>query len=124
MLALALPALWGQQTQPPKEEEPPEEDEALKPKEYTLNPLQAEKEISAGNFYLKKGNLRAAARRYKEATMWDPGSPTAYQKLADASEKIHDYAGARAAYTKAIELAGSPKDADALKKKLDKLPKK
>ena len=33
-------------------------------KEYVFNPLQAEKEISAGNFYLKKGNLRAAARRY------------------------------------------------------------
>ena len=45
---------------PPTEQEPPEEDESLKPKEYTLNPVQSARELTAGNFYFKKGNYRAA----------------------------------------------------------------
>ena len=44
-----------QQVQP-KEAEPPEEDEASKPKEYAFNPLQAEKEVTVGNYYFKKGS--------------------------------------------------------------------
>ena len=43
--------------QPP---EPPEEDEALQPKVYALNPVQAKKEIVAGDYYLKKPNYGAA----------------------------------------------------------------
>ena len=46
------------------EQEPPEEDPDLKPKEYTFNPLEASRNITAGNFYFKKGNYRAASRRY------------------------------------------------------------
>jgi hypothetical protein len=43
---------------PPKGamQEPEEEDESLKPKEYSFNPLQAEKEVRVGNFYFKKGS--------------------------------------------------------------------
>ena len=48
--------------------EPPEEDESLAPKVYALNPVQAKKEISAGDFYFKKPNYSAAAKRYLEAT--------------------------------------------------------
>ena len=53
--------------QPP---EPPEEDEALQPKVYALNPVQAKKEIVAGDYYLKKPNYSAAVKRYLEATRW------------------------------------------------------
>ena len=50
--------------QPPKRPtpvviEPDEEDESSKPKEYTLNPLQAETEINIGNFYAKKGSYNS-----------------------------------------------------------------
>ena len=46
--------------------EPPEEDSSLKPREYSFNPVQAKKEIVAGNFYFKKGNYRAAVQRFTE----------------------------------------------------------
>ena len=35
----------AQQPQQPEEQEPPEEDANLKPKEYSFNPLQANKEL-------------------------------------------------------------------------------
>src|SRR5262249_55319484 len=95
--------LWAQQ-QPPPIPEPPEEDEALKPKEYALNPVQAKKEITAGNFYMKKGNYRAAATRFLEASRWDPGSAEAFHRLGEASEKTSDFATAATAYAKYLEL--------------------
>ena len=106
-------------TQPP---EPPEEDESLAPKNYALNPVQAQKEIVAGNYYFKKPNYNAAAKRYLEATRWDPGSAEAFLKLGEAREKLREYGPAREAYSKYIELAEDPKEKDAIRKKMDKWP--
>jgi tetratricopeptide (TPR) repeat protein len=105
-----------------KEEEPPEEDESLKPKEYTLNPLEAERNLNAGNFYFKKSNYSAAARRFEEASKWDPGSAEAFLKLGEADEKLRNRDGAREAYTKYLELAPAAKNAAEIKKKLAKFP--
>ena len=105
-----------------QEQEPPEEDEIQKPKEYVLNPLQAQKEITAGNFYNKKGNTRAAQKRYLEATRWDPGSAEAFYRLGETSEKLHDYTSALEAYTKYLELDKNAKNADALRKRIAKWP--
>jgi tetratricopeptide (TPR) repeat protein len=82
--------------------EPPEEDESLAPKQYALNPVQAKKEATAGDYYFKKSNYSAAERRYVEATRWDPGSPDAFRKLGEAREKLHEYGPAREAYLKYI----------------------
>ena len=122
------------QTQPPaqkkapppakQEQEPPEEDESLKPKVYALNPLEADKNITAGDFYFKKGNYRAAERRFEEATKWDPGSAEAFFKLGEADEKLKDRRGARAAYQKVIDLAPDGKDTGKAKERLEKLPAK
>jgi tetratricopeptide (TPR) repeat protein len=106
----------------PQEQEPPEEDPDLKPKEYSFNPLEAERNITAGNFYYKKGNYRAAHNRYLEASKWDPTSGEALLKLAESDEKLHDISGAREAYTKYLAFDPPPKDSEAVKKKLDKLP--
>jgi tetratricopeptide (TPR) repeat protein len=106
------------------EQEPPEEDESLKPKEYTLNPVQSAREIVAGNFYFKKGNYRAASRRFLEATRWDPGSPEAFLKLGEVQEKMKDFAAARESYKKFLDLMPDPKGAEAVRKKLEKLPAK
>lgn len=89
---------------------------------YALNPVQAKKEITAGDYYFKKPNYSAAARRYVEATRWDPGSAEAFRKLGEAREKLHEYGAAREAYTKYIELAEDPKDKDAVRKKMAKFP--
>jgi tetratricopeptide (TPR) repeat protein len=119
------PPAQKKQPAPPakqQEEEPPEEDESLKPKEYTLNPLESARNITAGNFYFKKGNFRAAARRYDEATKWDPGNAEAFLKLGETDEKLKDRHGARDAYAKYLEIAPDSKNADEVKKKLGKLP--
>ena len=78
--------------------------------------------VTAGNFYYKKGNYRAAMRRYEEATKWDPTSGDALLKLAAADEKLHDFPGAREAYNKFLALDPDVKAAAEVRKKLAKLP--
>lgn len=122
LAALFSLALFAQQKEPVYAE-PPEEDERLvRPQEYTFNPLQARKEMSTGDFYSKKGNYKAAAARYREATLWDQGWPEAYFKLAEASEKIKDYATAREAYARFIELTPDKKKAADARKRIARLP--
>ena len=123
-LLLAFPFAAQPRNDPPPapaEQEPPEEDPDLKPTEYTFNPLEASRNITAGNFYFKKGNYRAAARRYLEATKWDPTSAGAQLKLGEASEKLRDLAAAREAYEKYLTLATEAKNIEAVKKRLAKL---
>lgn len=111
---------------PPKEEtvqelEPPEEDLTKAEKQvYVLNPLQAAKEIRIGNFYLKKGSHRAAARRFEEAARWDPGSSEAWLRLGDARAKLGESKAASEAWTKYLELEPEGKQAAAVRKKLGK----
>lgn len=123
MLSGAPARAQNKPSEPPvvKEQEPPEEDPDLVPKEYSFNPLEASRNVTAGNFYFKKGNYRAASRRYSEATKWDPSSGEALLKLAESDEKLRDFAGAREAYTKYLAMPDA-KDADAVKKKLARLP--
>jgi tetratricopeptide (TPR) repeat protein len=105
-----------------QEQEPPEEDPDLKPNEYSFNPLEASRNIIAGNFYFKKGNYRAASRRYLEASKWDPTSAEALLKLGEADEKMRDFPAARQAYEKYLTVATDAKDLDAVKKKIAGLP--
>jgi Tfp pilus assembly protein PilF len=112
----------GQTQAPPQTvvQEPPEEDvnpQAVK--EYTFNPLQATKEIKVGNYYLKKGSHRAAARRFEEALKWDPNSAEAYLRLGDARTKLGDTTAARAAYEKFLELDPESKEASSVRKKME-----
>src|ERR1035438_9100348 len=44
-------------------EAPPEEDKSLSVTTYSFNPLQSEKDVRVGNYYLKTGNFKAAAGR-------------------------------------------------------------
>ncbi len=111
-------ALAAQQKPP----EPPEEDESLIPKEYVFNPLESARNLTAGNFYFKKGNYRAASKRYLEATRWDPSSAEAFLKLAETDEKLKDLAGAREAYTKYLDVAPEAKNAEAIRKKIARWP--
>jgi tetratricopeptide (TPR) repeat protein len=123
--ALVCGVLCAQQQAPPKqrsahaEQAPPEEDEAIKPpKEYSFNPLQAEKELRIGNYYFKKGSYKAAASRFRESAKWNESFAEAYLRLGDAEEKLRDKKTAREAYAKFVELAPDDKRAEALKKKL------
>jgi tetratricopeptide (TPR) repeat protein len=108
---------------PPTPVEPPEEDESLiRPQQYEFNPLQAKKEMSTGDFYAKRGNYKAAAARYREATLWDNGLLEAYFKLGEANEKLKYYDAARDAYSKFASLATDKKKAEEARKRASKLP--
>jgi tetratricopeptide (TPR) repeat protein len=110
----------------PQEAEPPEEDESLKPKEYTLNPLQAATEINVGDQHVRKGKYSAAAYRYLEASRWDPGSAEAFMKLGGAYEKLRDFPNARDAFNKFFALAKDDakyaKEIEPIKKRMAKWP--
>jgi tetratricopeptide (TPR) repeat protein len=108
---------------PPIYAEPPEEDESLAtPRVYTFNPLQAKKEISTGDFYMKRGNYKGAAYRYREATLWDDGSVDAFYKLGEASEKLNDYPAAREAFAKYAGISTDKKKIADVKKRVAKYP--
>jgi tetratricopeptide (TPR) repeat protein len=114
VLALGAPAL----AQEPNTPEPPEEDEALIQKEYSFNPIQAQKEVQIGNYYFKKGSYRAAAGRFKEATKWNENYAEAYFRLGETCQKLKDKAGARAAFEKFLKLEPDSKRAVQVRKSL------
>ena len=124
-LALQTPPQTPPQTPKPKpqieEELPPEEDVSAKPKEYSFNPLQAATELKIGNYYMKRGKYRAAAQRFREATLWNNSLAEGYQRLGEAEEKAHEKKAARDAYAKYLEVAPDAKDADEIRKKMKKL---
>jgi tetratricopeptide (TPR) repeat protein len=122
LAAAVFACIVSAQKPAPTPPEPPEEDESLAPKSYALNPVQAKKEIVAGDYYFKKPNYSAAERRYLEATRWDPGSEEAFRKLGEAREKLREYGPAREAYLKYIELTEDPKEKEAVQKKIAKWP--
>ena len=105
--------------EPAQPQLPPEEDETLKaPREYTFNPIQAKSELKIGQFYYKKGSMRAAALRFEEATKWDPTNAEGFLRLGEARERMGDKKAAKIAFAKYLELAPEAKDAAAIRKKL------
>lgn len=107
------------QQEPP---EPPEEDETLAVKEYSFNPIQAQREMQVGNFYFRKGNFRAAAGRFLEATKWNPGLAEAYLRLGEAYQKLNAADQARQAYEKFLEIDPKNRQANEVRKRLKALP--
>jgi tetratricopeptide (TPR) repeat protein len=101
-----------------EEQEPPEEDESLKPKTYSFNPLEAEKDVKVGLYYFKKGNYKASTSRFREATLWNPSYAEAFLHLGESEEKMKDKKAAADAYEKYLALAPDSKEAPAVKKKL------
>src|SRR5689334_5120250 len=90
---------------------PPDEDKANAKQEYSFNPLQSKKDVTVGEFYFKKGDFRAAASRFREATKWNEGNAEAWLRLGDAEEKMKDAKAAREAWEKYLQLAPEAKNA-------------
>jgi tetratricopeptide (TPR) repeat protein len=101
-----------------QDQEPPEEDESIKPKTYSFNLLEAEKDLKVGLYYFKKGNYKASTSRFREATLWNPTYAEAFLRLGESEEKLKDKKAADEAYTKYLALAPDAKDAESVKKKL------
>lgn len=104
-----------------KEEVPPEEDSSLATTNYSFNPLKSKKDVLVGREYAKKGNYRAAASRYLDATKWDDSNGEAWLLLGEADERLRDKDGARGAFKKYLEVASDAKNAAEIRKKLAKL---
>ena len=115
LLACGLAALHAQKPEPV---EPPEEDASLKVKEYSLNPVQAEKEYKVGLFYAKKKSWRAAANRFDEAVKWNPGYAGAHYKLAEMLENLGEKDRAVEAWKQFLEAAPDDKRAPSVQRKL------
>ncbi len=128
ILAVLAVSLSAQETKPaPKEQKPaeeqlpPEEDVASVPQQYSFNPVRSKRDVEVGVFYFKKGDWKAAALRFREATLWNEGNADAWLRLGETEEKRGGAKAAKAAYTKYLELAGESKLAPEVKKRLEKL---
>jgi len=114
------------QNPPPQnlpEEGLPEEDADVKPRTYAFDPLEAERNIRVGNFYMHKGTAsgyRAAAGRYQDATRYNPSSPEAFLRLGEAEEKLKHTDAAKNAFARVLQLAPDSKFAREAKKKLNR----
>ena len=92
-------AVLPKQEPPPAEEQlPPEEDAGATKQVYTFNPVRSKRDVQVGDFYLKKGDFKAAVARYKEATLWNEGNADAWLRLGEAEEKRGTPKAAKAAY--------------------------
>jgi tetratricopeptide (TPR) repeat protein len=100
----------------------PEEDESLKPKVYPFNPLEADRNIKVGNYYMHQGDARgyrAAVGRYQDATRYNPTSAEAFFRLGEAEEKLKHADKAKAAFERVLKIAPDSKLARDAKKKLN-----
>jgi tetratricopeptide (TPR) repeat protein len=108
---------------PPEEGNPPEEDESIAPEKFSFDPLECDRNIQVGNFYMHKGGpkgFRAALNRYERATKFNPNSAEAFFKVGEAEDKLKNTDAARIAFSKVIQLAPDSKLAREAKKKLAK----
>jgi tetratricopeptide (TPR) repeat protein len=105
----------------PQVQAPPEEDDNLKVKEYSFNPLQADKELMVGTEYFRKHSYKAAAMRFREATRWNPNLAEAWLRLGEAEEKRKNAKDAKEAYAKYLELQPEAKDGAEIRKKIANL---
>lgn len=106
---------------PSDETNPPEEDDSVAARTYAFDPLQSDRCIKIGNFYMHQGTtrgFRAALGRYEDATKYNPSSAPAFFKVAEAEEKLKNKEAARIALQKVIQLAPESKLAQEAKKKL------
>jgi TolA-binding protein len=107
------------------ENNPPEEDESLKPRVYPFDPLESDRDIKIGNYYMHKGGpsgFRAALGRYEDATKYNPNSAEAFFKLGEVEEKLKNTDAAKIAFRRVLQLAPDSKFAQEAKKKLSSKP--
>jgi tetratricopeptide (TPR) repeat protein len=97
---------------------PEEEDKSAVKKVYSFNPVQSKKDVAVGEFYFKKGDFKAAAGRFGEATKWNAGNAQAWLRLGETWEKVKDSKSAREAYEKYLEVAADATNAGEIKQRV------
>jgi TolA-binding protein len=104
----------------PPEDLPPEEDEDVAPKVYPFNPIESDRCIRVGVFYMHQSKYKAAAGRFLDATKYNPNSAEAFFKLGEAEEKLKNTDAAKSAFTRVVQIAPDSKQGREAKKKLSK----
>lgn len=103
-------ALGGQSSIPPA---PPAHESAAQYWKYWRP--SPKKSVEVGNFYLKRGDLKAAISRYKQAIKAEPDYAPAYLGLGKAYERLNEAQKSLDAYEK--YLAELPSDRAAARAK-------
>jgi tetratricopeptide (TPR) repeat protein len=85
------------------------------------NPHKAMKNVEVGDFYMKKGNYRAAISRYREALEWKPRDAVATFKLAQALDKTDQKSEAAEQYQAYLKILPNGVYAADCKKALERL---
>ncbi len=94
------------------------------PPQAQWNPLQANKDVEVGTFYLKHGNYEAALDRFEEATRLQPGFALPYLKIGQTYEKMKDWPKAAEAYKSYLEVYKTAPDAKNVRQRIAELEKR
>jgi len=85
------------------------------------DPLRADKDMSVGKYYMKKGDIDAAIDRFEDATLAKPGYALPFLYLGEAYEKKGKKKPAVKAYQRYLDLDPKAEDGDKIRKKIEKL---
>jgi tetratricopeptide (TPR) repeat protein len=105
-----------------EEAEGKDDSQSKKPKEY--DPIESEKNLKIGDYYLKQKNYRAAIQRYLEAIEYQPSRSEAYESLARAYERNEQHAKVAEVYREFLSKNPESPRASEFLKKIAKLEEK
>jgi tetratricopeptide (TPR) repeat protein len=88
---------------------------------HPFNPHQAAKDIEVGEFYLKRGNYKAAISRFQSALQNKPNDAVATYRLAEALEKDKQLPAATKYYSLYLDIVPTGEYAAGAKEALDRL---
>jgi tetratricopeptide (TPR) repeat protein len=83
--------------------------------------FHAEQSVEVGEFYMKKGDLDAAADRFKEAIQYKPNLAKPHLLLAKIAEKKNDKAEAVQYYQEYLKILPETSEAKKVRKRIDEL---
>jgi tetratricopeptide (TPR) repeat protein len=107
---------------PPYAEVTPEPPPA--PSGPAFDPLHAERSITIGTFYMRKGAYDAAIDRFVEASNYQPSLAAPWKLLGETYEKKREYAKAVESYNKYLQISPRAPDAARINKVISDLAEK
>ena len=104
----------------PGDERPPEE-----PEEAPLvpDPSKAREHVDIGDFYYRRANFEAAADRYREAILYHPRWPEAYEKLVKVLAEQKAFEEAIRTCEQFVQVNHSSSEVNRFKKRAEELKK-
>jgi tetratricopeptide (TPR) repeat protein len=107
-----------------KRTEPGESALPARPAQPNYNPLDSEKDVEVGLFYMHKGDVDAAIPRFEDAIRLRANYAKPRLLLGEAYEKKHDNANAIKYYKEYLQVYPDAPDSKSVQNKVAKLAKK